>query len=67
MGVDRRSVLALLGVLAGCSDPDARIRNRIDTGWHRDDLEALLLHWHGKALRPDGSFQLAFEIGRAHV
>jgi cellobiose epimerase len=57
----RRSVLGLLAALAGCSDPDARIRNRIDTGWHRDDLEALLLHWHGHALRPDGSFQLAFD------
>ncbi|WP_457320053.1 AGE family epimerase/isomerase [Roseateles sp. P5_E11] len=58
--LDRRSVLALLAALAACSDPDARIRNRIDTGWHRDDLEALLLHWHAHALRPDGSFQLAF-------
>ncbi|MDR7270718.1 mannose-6-phosphate isomerase [Pelomonas saccharophila] len=57
----RRAVLALLAAVAACSDPDARIRNRIDTGWHRDDLEALLLHWHGHALRPDGSFQLAFD------
>ena len=62
--MQRRSALALLASLASlaaCSDPDARIRNRIDTGWHRDDLEALLLHWHSHALRPDGSFQLAFD------
>ncbi|MBW8893720.1 MAG: AGE family epimerase/isomerase [Burkholderiales bacterium] len=60
-GVRRRPVLALLATLAACSDPDAHIRNRIDTGWHRDDLDALLLHWHSHALRPDGSFQLAFD------
>jgi cellobiose epimerase len=59
--IDRRAALGLLAALAACSDPDARIRNRIDTGWHRDDLEALLLHWHQHALRPDGSFQLAFD------
>lgn len=59
--LNRRAVLALLASLAACSDPDARIRNRIDTGWHRDDLEALLLHWHSHAPRPDGSFQLAFD------
>jgi len=57
----RRSVLALLAAVAACSDPDARIRNRIDTGWHRDDLEALLLNWNSHAVRPDGSFQLAFD------
>lgn len=64
MTMQRRSALALLASLAcvtACSDPDARIRNRIDTGWHRDDLEALLLHWHSHALRPDGSFHLAFD------
>jgi cellobiose epimerase len=59
--ISRRGVLALLASLAACSDPDARIRNRIDTGWHRDDLDALLLRWHTHAPRPDGSFQLAFD------
>ncbi|HEY8879834.1 MAG TPA: AGE family epimerase/isomerase [Roseateles sp.] len=61
----RRRALALLAALpaglAGCSDPEARIRNHIDTGWHRDDLDALLSYWHSHALRPDGSFQLAFD------
>ncbi|MFG6467043.1 AGE family epimerase/isomerase [Roseateles sp. BYS87W] len=59
-GVSRRGLL-LLGLLAGCSDPDASYRNRVDTGWHRDDLEALLLRWHSHAVRPDGSFQLAMD------
>lgn len=57
----RRPVLALLAALAACSDPDARFRNRIDTGWHRDDLDALLLRWHSHAPRPDGSFQTALD------
>jgi mannose-6-phosphate isomerase len=61
----RRHALALLAalpaVLQGCSDPEARIRNHIDTGWHRDDLDALLSYWHSHAPRPDGSFQLAFD------
>jgi cellobiose epimerase len=57
----RRPVLALLAALAACSDPDAHIRNRIDTGWHRDDLDALLSLWQRHAPRPDGSFQLRFD------
>lgn len=61
--VARRSVLALLAGLAACSDPDDSYRNRVDTGWHRDDLEALLLHWHTHAVRPDGSFQLHLDRG----
>lgn len=59
--IPRRTALALLAGLAACSDPDASYRNRIDTGWHRDDLEALLLRWHSHAVRPDGSFQLRFD------
>lgn len=59
--VARRSVLALLAGLAACSDPDDSYRNRVDTGWHRDDLEALLLHWHSHSVRPDGSFHLRFD------
>ncbi|MGQ3054668.1 MAG: AGE family epimerase/isomerase [Roseateles sp.] len=59
--VGRRPALALLAALAACTDPDARFRNRIDKGWHRDDLEALLLHWHRHAPRPDGSFQTRFD------
>ncbi|HEY1131136.1 MAG TPA: AGE family epimerase/isomerase [Roseateles sp.] len=65
MGADvrlaRRPVLALLAGLAACTDPDARIRNRIDTGWHRDDLDALMLRWQSHAPRPDGSFQQYFD------
>lgn len=57
----RRGALALLASLAACSDPDASYRNRVDTGWHRDDLEALMLRWHSHAPRPDGSFQLRFD------
>lgn len=61
----RRRALALLAALpaalAGCSDPDARIRNHIDTGWHRDDMDALLSYWHSHAPRSDGSFQVAFD------
>lgn len=59
--IGRRPLLGLLAGLAACSDPDGSYRNRIDTGWHRDDLEALLLHWHSHAVRPDGSFQLRFD------
>lgn len=59
--IHRRSALALLAGLAACSDPDGSYRNRIDTGWHRDDLEALLLRWHTHAPRPDGSFHLRFD------
>lgn len=59
--IGRRTVLALLAALAACSDPDARIRNRIDTGWHRDDLDALLSHWRSHAPRPDGSFHVRFD------
>lgn len=59
--IGRRPLLALLAGLAGCSDPDGSYRNRVDTGWHRDDLEALLLRWHSHAVRPDGSFQLRFD------
>ncbi|NCT84263.1 MAG: hypothetical protein GXC94_14035 [Comamonadaceae bacterium] len=61
MGLARRPVLALLAGLAACSDPDARFRNRIDTGWHRDDLDALMLRWQSHSPRPDGSFQLHFD------
>lgn len=63
----RRGSLALLASMTGmlglaaCSDPDGSYRNRVDTGWHRDDLEALLLRWHSHAPRPDGSFQLRFD------
>ena len=53
----RRSLLALLAGLAGCSDPDGSYRNRVDTGWHRDDLEALLLRWQMHSPQPDGSFR----------
>lgn len=59
--IGRRPLLALLAGLAACSDPDGSYRNRVDTGWHRDDLEALLLRWHSHAPRPDGSFQLLFD------
>ncbi len=59
--IGRRAVLGLLAGLAACSDPDGSYRNRVDTGWHRDDLEALLLRWHSHAVRPDGSFQLRFD------
>lgn len=59
----RRPLLAMLAGLAACSDPDGSYRNRIDTGWHRDDLEALLLRWYSHAVRPDGSFQLRFNRG----
>lgn len=61
MGLTRRPVLALLAGLAACSDPEARFRNRIDTGWHRDDLDALMLRWQSHAPQPDGSFQLRFD------
>lgn len=59
--IGRRPLLALLAGLAACSDPDGSYRNRIDTGWHRDDLEALLLRWHTHAVRPDGGFQLRLD------
>ena len=61
--IGRRPLLALLAGLAACSDPDGSYRNRVDTGWHRDDLEALLLRWHSHAPQRDGSFQLAFDRG----
>ena len=61
MLVGRRPVLALLAALAACSDPDDSFRNRIDKGWHRDDLEALLSHWHKHAPRPDGGFHVSFD------
>jgi len=57
----RRPVLALLAGLAACSDPEGSYRNRIDTGWHRDDLDALMLRWHRHAPRPDGGFQWRFD------
>lgn len=56
----RRGLLALVAGMAACSDPEGSYRNRVDTGWHRDDLEALLLRWHGHAPRPDGGFQVHF-------
>lgn len=59
-GLTRRGAFALLASLAACTDPDGSYRNRIDTGWHRDDLEALMLRWHSHAPRPDGSFQVRF-------
>jgi mannose-6-phosphate isomerase len=55
------AALAALPALAGCSDPDGSYRNRIDTGWHRDDMEALMLRWQSHAPRPDGSFQARFD------
>lgn len=58
--LSRRGALALLASLAACSDPEGSYRNRVDTGWHRDDLEALMLRWHKHAPRPDGSFQTRF-------
>ncbi|MBV8034735.1 AGE family epimerase/isomerase [Roseateles sp.] len=61
MPLARRPVLALLAGLTACTDPDARFRNRIDTGWHRDDLDALMLRWQSHAPQPDGSFQLQFD------
>lgn len=60
-GIGRRGVLALLAGLAACSDPEGSYRNRIDTGWHRDDLEALMLRWQSHSPRPDGSFQTRFD------
>ncbi len=60
-GLTRRAALASLAGLAACSDPEGSYRNRVDTGWHRDDLEALLLRWHTHAVRPDGTFQLRLD------
>lgn len=60
-GLSRRGALALIASLAACTDPDSSYRNRIDTGWHRDDLEALMLRWHKHAPQPDGSFQARFD------
>jgi mannobiose 2-epimerase len=56
----RRGTLALLASLAACSDPEGSYRNRVDTGWHRDDLEALMLRWQKHAPQADGHFRTRF-------
>jgi mannobiose 2-epimerase len=57
----RRAALALLAALSsGCGDPASRGRDRIDTAWHRADLDRLLSRWLAHAPRPEGGFQLRF-------
>jgi len=63
MGVDglrRRAVLALPAVLAACSDPASQARSRIDTAWHRADLDRLLARWLQHAPLPGGGYRTAF-------
>ena len=67
-GSRRREALALLAALpaalaslTACGEHDSRGGGRIDTVWHRADLEALLSRWLTHAPRPGGGFQTRFD------
>lgn len=60
--LSRRAALALLAALAaGCSERDGHSPSRIDTAWHRADLDTLLQRWLAHAPQPGGGFQLRFD------